>query len=175
MDQVEPFAAFLSRVASAQPEQYSEEIRAAAERHRLPIDKVMSEFDRMKSYILSYYEGVTPVSSFRTASGQIVDCVPFEQQPAVRAARAAGYSVDISPPPPQVTIGSSPTSNVAPDSPRTSGFALPPQGGGHSASPGLSPTHQQPQTPPGTVALVRITLERLIVMGTLEAIFKKSI
>jgi hypothetical protein len=81
MTEVEPFAAFLSRVAAAQPEQYCEAIRAAAARHNLSAERVEKEFEKMKSYILQYYAGVTPVRSFLDGAGQPVDDLLFDQQP----------------------------------------------------------------------------------------------
>jgi hypothetical protein len=175
MDQVEPFAEFLARTANARPEQYSEAIRAAAERHGLSPERARAEFERMKSYILSYYEGVTPVRSFLNTAGQPVDCVPFEQQRTVRAARAAGYPTEVSPPTPVMIQGISLPRNAAPLSAPVSGNSLPPGATRSSAPPSPSSSPQPPQIPPGTVPLLRITLDRLVPLGTLDRFFHKSV
>jgi hypothetical protein len=175
MDQVEPFTEFLARTANARPEQYSDAIRAAAERHGLSVERVTAEFERMKNYILSYYESVMPVHSFLNAAGQPVDYVPFEQQPAVRAARAAGYLTEVSPPTPVSIPGISLPNDVESLSAPVSGSSLPPDATRSPASPSLSSSPRPPQVPPGTVPLLRITLDRLIPLGTLDSFFHKTV
>jgi hypothetical protein len=174
MDQVEPFTEFLARTAKARPEQYSDAIRAAAESHGLPIKRATAEFERMKSYILSYYQDVRPVRSFLNAVGQAVDCVPFEQQPTVRAARAAGYLTEVSPPTPAAIPGMSLPNDVGPLAAPVSGSSLPPDAKRSSASPSAPSSPQPPQVPPGTVPLLRVTLDRLIPLGTLDNFFRKT-
>ena len=174
MEQVEPFADFLARTANARPEHYSAAIRAAAEHHGLSLERATVEFDRMKSYILSYYEGVTPVCSVLTTAGQPVDCVPFDQQPTVRAARAAGYPTDVTPPMPAPILGNSmPPDSSLPSAP-ISGDSMPPDTTLSPAMRSQLSSAQPSQIPPGTVPLLRITLERLIPLGTLDNFFRKS-
>jgi hypothetical protein len=168
MDQVESFTEFLARTAGAQPERYSDVLRASAARHGLPVAHVTAEFERMKSYIVHYYEGVRPVRSFLNADNQPVDCVPFEQQPTVRAARAAGYPTDVSPPVPAAIRGISPPNDVEPFSTSLSESSLPSDVARTSAA-------QPSQCPPGTVPLLRVTLERLIPQGTLDSFFHKTV
>lgn len=175
MDQVEPFTEFLARTAEARPEQYSDAVRAAAESHGLPIEKGAAEFERMKSYILSYYQGVRPVRSFLNAAGQAVDCVPFEQQPTVRAARAAGYLIEVSPPTPAATPGMSLPDDAGPLSAPVSGSSLPPNATRSSASPSPPSSPEPSQVPPGTVPLLRVTLDRLIPLGTVDNFFRKTV
>lgn len=175
---VENFSSFLTRVAEAQPGQYSDAIRGAAERQGLSVDEVTAEVEHMKNYILSYYREVTPVCSFLHAGGQVIDCVPFDQLPTVRAAREAGCDTQAPAPEPVPVSGASPPSDPsAPSGPR-SGIASPPD----SPTPPIStpdtsvgePARPQPQQcPPGTVPLPRVTLERLISMGRLDRFFRK--
>jgi hypothetical protein len=175
MDQVEPFTEFLTRTANARPEQYAEAISAAAQRHGLSVERVAAEFERMKNYILSYYEGIRPVCSFLNASGQPVDCIPFEQQPSVRAAHAAGYPTEVTPPTPAPTPGISLPTDVEPLLAPVSGSSLPPDATRppDSASPASSP--RPIQIPPGTVPLLRVTLNRMIQLGTFESFFRKAV
>lgn len=173
--QVEPFAEFLDRTANARPEQYAEAMHAAAERSGLSSERSIEEFERMKRYILSYYEGVTPVHSFLTSAGQAVDCVPFEQQPSLRVARAAGFPTDSSAPPPLPVLGISLPHNAAPQSAPVSGTSLPPGAPSSSPPPSALPGARPSLIPPGTVPLLRISLDRLIPMGTLDSFFRKSV
>lgn len=149
MQQIEPLAEFLERTAAAEPSQYAEAIHAAAERWGLASDRVIAEFSRMKEHILHYYEGVTAVHSFLDGAGRPVDCVPFDQQPTVRAARAAGYPIDAQPPQPS----------------RVEGAAVEAQ----PAEPVRACL-----CPAGTVPLLRLTLERMISLGTFEKFFHKA-
>jgi hypothetical protein len=175
MEQVEPFADFLARTESARPEQYSEALCVAAQRHGLSPERAAVEFERMKRYILSYYEGVTPVCSFLSTAGQPVDCVPFDQQPAVRAARAAGYPTDVLAPTPAAISGISLPVDVASVTIPVSGSSLPPGTKLSPASQIPSSSSQPPQIPQGTVPLLRITLDRLIPLGTFDSFFHKTV
>ena len=96
MADVEAFDDFIARTAAARWGAYAEAFRASgASAGANPAD----EFERMRAYILRTYEGVHPVGSFRDPEGRPVDCVLFDQQPSVRAARAAGEPVPVSPAP----------------------------------------------------------------------------
>src|SRR5215213_8575063 len=57
----------------------------------LPASRVANEnaFSEMKSYILNLYEGVESQHSFMDDSGGIFDCIPYEQQPALRGSTEA--------------------------------------------------------------------------------------
>jgi hypothetical protein len=174
MERVEPFQDFLARTSNASPEQYSTALRWAASRYGLSADKSTEEFERMKAFVLSYYEGITPVCSFLNSAGQPVDCVPFDQQPAARAARTAGYKTDVSPPTPAAISGISHPDDPATLSTPASGVSLAPGAAQSTSSPRPSEGSAPPQIPPGTVPLVRVTLERLIPLGTLERFFHKA-
>jgi hypothetical protein len=149
MKYVEPFTDFLARTTAAQAEQFVDAIRAAAERWGLSAKQVAADFERMKAHILRYYGGVAPVHSFLDNASRPVDCVPFEQQPTVRAARAAGLPVVVAAPKPACFAG------ARPSKPST-----------ESVHPSLCPV--------GTVPLLRVTLERMIACGTLENFFRKG-
>ncbi|MCI0463995.1 MAG: hypothetical protein L0Z62_44240 [Gemmataceae bacterium] len=152
MSDIEPFEEFLARTASARPEDYPREDSAEAEASGPEPAVSAAEFERMKRYILDYYEGVRPVHSFLSPSGQVIDCVPFEQQPSVRAARAAGYSVTQHhrppTPPPHTQRQGTPTP-APPEAARTS------------------------PCPQGSVPMVRLTLERLVGLGNLDNLFRQ--
>jgi hypothetical protein len=81
MADVEPFDQFLKRTAAAQAEDFPQ--LAAA------------EFERIQKHILDYYKAVpaSAVTSYRNESGQVIDRIPFECQPAVISARASGQDV----------------------------------------------------------------------------------
>ncbi len=174
MELLEPFQDFLARTSSARPEQYLTALRGAAARYGLSAEKSTEEFERMKAFVLSYYEGITPVCSFLNSAGQPVDCVPFDQQPAARSARAAGYKTSVIPPTPAAISGISHPDDLAPLSTPTSGVSLAPGAAQSIPSPRPSAGSAPPQIPPGTVPLVRVTLERLIPLGTLERFFHKA-
>lgn len=165
MDEVEPFSDFFARTAKARPEEerYAEAIRAAAKRHGLSLERVTSEFQRMKDFILDHYRGVTPVGRPIGVDGQTFDCVPFDQQAAVRAARAAGLAIDAS-----LAQGA-----VEPSGVPVSGI-FPPGAPRSTAAPSAPKNPHPPQCPAGTVPLLRITLESMIPFGTLERYFYKA-
>jgi hypothetical protein len=144
MPDVEPFEEFLARTRAARPEQYS----IAA-----------SEFEKMKEYILDSYRGVHPVSSFVNEAGQVIDCIPFEQQPSVRAAIEAGQKVIRTPPPPS-RLG------------RAEG--QPPAPTGQRGHPTQQSQNHGGTCPPGAVPMPRLTLERLVRFGELKNFFKKG-
>jgi hypothetical protein len=43
-----------------------------------------AEFEKMRSHLLSLYEGIKVTHSFFLSDGQIIDCIPTEQQPSLR-------------------------------------------------------------------------------------------
>jgi hypothetical protein len=140
MPDVEPFEEFLARTRAARPEQYSVEA---------------AEFEKMKAYILESYRGVHPVSSFLNEAGQVIDCIPFEQQPSVRAALDAGQKVVRTPPPPSRL--------------RRSAKQLPAESGSRA-----QPADHEGVCPSGTVPMPRLTLEQLVRFGELKNFFKKG-
>jgi hypothetical protein len=146
MPEPELFTDFIARTATAQPEQYAEACRAAAARWGMSVERVAAEFARMKAHVLSHYVGVQPNHSFVNAAGQTVDCIPFEQQPAVRAARRAGLPV----------MPRAATATPAED-----------------ASP-VPQSRPEAICDADSVPLLRLTLEHLISLGTLDNYFRKT-
>ncbi len=146
MSTVEPFDLFLARTTTARPEEYADALAASGEE----VTVAEQEFERMKAYILTFYEGVRPVCSYLDASGHPVDCVPVAQQPTARAAVAAGHPLPPAPP------------------------AFP--GGEEGRPPAVvrQGAFQEVTCPAGTVPVPRVTLERLLGFGTLENFFRKG-
>jgi hypothetical protein len=103
-----------------------------------------ASFEEMRSYILRYYDQVTPVASFADAGGSVFDCIAVEQQIALR-----GQSALVAAPP-------NPPAGV-----QASGTAPPPQSGNAASAP------------PGTVPVRRVTLEELMRFPTLAHFLKK--
>lgn len=149
MPDVKSFEVFLAETAAARPEQYAEALADGARRAGVALETARAEFERMKAHVLSFYEGVRPVNSYVNASGQTIDCVPFEQQPSVRAARAAGHQI---------------TRPVSPPAPS------PLEGEGHRGGT----TARRPVCPEGAVPMVRLTLDQLVRCGTLDNFFRKT-
>jgi hypothetical protein len=140
MSTAEPFDVFLARTAAARLEEYAEVFH----RRGVPPGEAAAEFERMKAYILRYYEGVLPLHSFLDANNTPVDCIPWEQQPTVRAARAAGLEL--------------------PDPPAASRTDAPNSGVGHS----------RPLCPGDAVPLARLTLDRMVQSGGFTDYFRKQ-
>jgi len=103
-----------------------------------------AEFERMRDYLLGLYAGVRPVGTYRDPGGAVVDCVPFDQFPTVRAAREAGHE-------------------VARAAPRPRGFATA-SAGPHPAAVELPAS----PCPAGSVPMARLTLDDLARYGTLD-------
>jgi hypothetical protein len=114
------------------------------------------EFERMKGYLIQYYEGVSPTVSFQDAAGSTIDCLPFQQQPTAKAAQQMGIVPKSQlPPPPVVTV---PTRS-----------APAPMAGGMPAQI----TSTTP-APPGSVPIRRVTLQELTQRGSLDQYFRKG-
>ncbi len=159
MSQPEPFDQFLARTASAQLESYLKFFRASPAGKALGPSAVAAEFEQMKKQHAELYRGVKPVKSFFDAAGHVVDCIPFDQQPSVRAARIAGIPVhEHMPPPPHLGTG-----HAHPQDAAESRCQTPP-----SVQPGPS------MCPPGSVMMRRVLLEDLVRAGTLENHFRAS-
>jgi hypothetical protein len=159
MKTIEPFETFIARTTSAIPDQYAVALQAVASRAGISSDDAHVEFERMKAYILKYYEGVQPHCSYLDESSNVIDCVPFEQQPAYRAALKSGHG-DITPPPHAQKSTVKPVFSV----------------GEQAQSPERAATGSGRCTvcPPNTVPLPRVTLEQLIPFGTLDNYFRKE-
>lgn len=100
MPTIEPWEVFVARTRSVRAEDFAEELGTAARRWALSPEQSVAEFELMRAHVLQCYEGVHPLGSFLTSDGIVVDCIPFEEQPTVRTARAAGNPVVLTAPPP---------------------------------------------------------------------------
>jgi hypothetical protein len=150
MSAIVPFDEFLAETAAARPEDYAGALAEGARQAGVAAEVARAEFERMKAYILAHYEGVEPVGSYLDANGQTVDCVPFDQQPTVREARRRGIAV----------------ARWAPEPP---GLPDRPSHGPHPASVAAP----EPRCPEGAVPTLRVTLDRLARLGTLDNYFHK--
>lgn len=130
MPAIEPLPAFVARVEAATLDQFPGARCSPA------------EFARMKDFILSIYRGVRSGGTLADAVGHPIDCIPFEDQPSVRTARAAGHDVQ----------------RIAPPAARIQGM------------PPVDSAPRPPAAcPEGMVPFTRITLEELTRYETLEA------
>jgi len=118
--------------------------------------KSPDEFERMKSHVLDLYQTVDVKSSFMLDSGQHIDCIPRDHQPALRGRPPAT--------PPSVL-------------PRPAGSSLPhgcqyvPTQFGH----GKKDTAGNVQNcPKGHVPMPRVDLQTLARFETLEQFFRKG-
>ncbi|HEX4611676.1 MAG TPA: hypothetical protein VH092_26000, partial [Urbifossiella sp.] len=129
-----PFDRYLAAIRAADPADYPAVAPA--------------EVERMRDYLLRYYDGVRPVGTHLDPSGATVDCVPFEQFPTVRAARAAGI-------------------DVAQTAPRPTGSA---PGPATAAGPHSTPAAIWPHSPcpAGHIPVARLTLDDLVRHGSLD-------
>jgi hypothetical protein len=147
---LEPFEAFIARTARATAGEYSDVLSKAARGAGLTEDESRIEFEKMKAYILDYYATVVPVHSFLDEAGNTIDCVPFDQQPSVRAAHASGCRISAIAPRPATCASTK------------------------AAAPEVRGKASDPLCPEGTVPIPRITLEQLVLSGRFEDFFRKN-
>jgi hypothetical protein len=115
-------------------------------------------FEAMKSHITGFYSGVEAVYSFEDAAGSVFDCVPREQQPALRDHKGPVPSPpDLTP----VLHGGDPEEHPA-------SLDLPAQNVDRDRHGNLM------QAPPGTVPIRRLTLSGLSRFSSLEDYFRKA-
>ncbi|WP_328965674.1 neprosin family prolyl endopeptidase [Streptomyces virginiae] len=115
-------------------------------------------FEEMRRFLIERYAGMEAVHSFMEPGGEVVDCIPAEQQPSLRK---TGGALLPPPEPPLEPEGYQ-------DAP---GFASPQP---HIAPPQLHRDHHdqlgnQMLCPDGTVPLLRITLDKLAAFDSLDA------
>jgi hypothetical protein len=82
---------FLNSLKSAKHAQY-----AASATSRVAHEAAFAE---MKSHILGLYEGVDARHSFSDETGAVFDCIPIEQQPALRGSKEPVPKAPDLPPP----------------------------------------------------------------------------
>jgi hypothetical protein len=154
----QPFDSFLESVSSAAYDEFRCLSGAEVEN--------ASAFEEMRTYLLNLYQDVNVDTSFVDNDGQVIDCIPDEQHPAVRRSND-----DI--------ISTPSAAQPAPESYETS---LP-----HFKSPSIGeisgalprPQYQDSvetrrQYPPGTIPMYRTTLEQLSRFRNLTAFSAKD-
>jgi hypothetical protein len=114
------------------------------------------DFEEMRQHVLGLYAGVEERHSFIELGGAVVDCIPIEQQPALRN---TGRQLGPSPPPPPLKL---PTEQELARS-------------GHSFSPArqLHPDWKDAHgnamwCPQGCIPMRRITLDDIARFGTMR-------
>lgn len=153
-DAIQGFNEFVESLSSARMEQFS--IRPEA------IVESADAFEAMRQYLVDRYQGVEARHTFMEGGGQIVDCIPIEQQPSLKGSGARIATPPVLPPPSQ----SYPPPDFAPQ-PRT------------LAPPQLSPDSRdrfgnQMWCPQGTIPMIRLTLEQLSRFRNLQDFFQKA-
>jgi hypothetical protein len=120
-------------------------------------------FEQMRKHVMSLYEGVEAPHSFLESGGQIVDCIPIEQQSSLKG-------------PDYRTVEPSPPPQLPPQA-----YATPPDGVGEvkTPPPQLHPDYRdrfgnQMWCPDGTIPRVRVTLELLARFESLEDFHRKT-
>jgi hypothetical protein len=120
-----------------------------------PATKVATDdhFAEMKSYLLKLYDGVSATHSFVDENGQIFDCVPIEQQPALKGAKKIAHAAD-QPGAPEPSHELQAQSQLSPERKDKYGNSM--------------------WCPPGTVAVRRITMDELARFEDMRNFFQKS-
>ena len=145
------FRNFIESLDSATHEEYSL-------RHLARVRGV-SEFNTMKAHILNYYEGVEVPHSFVDSNGQVFDCIPIEQQPALRDSTVEVAAIPDSP-------------QILSTGPPRDHQAIPIAG--QLRSDRVDKYGHSMRCPPGTIPVRRITLDELTKWEALDQFFSKS-
>jgi hypothetical protein len=125
--------------------------------------KVVHEdaFEEMKAHALKLYDKTEAVHSFMDEGGGVFDCIPIEQQPALRG--SSGSVLTAPDLPPMSTAPSGPQ-----DQRKDSLLVLP-------FGPDRKDSHGNVMhCPPGTIPMRRVTLEDMSRFGTLKDFFRKG-
>ncbi|MBW8812588.1 MAG: neprosin family prolyl endopeptidase [Caulobacterales bacterium] len=142
---IRPFDDFYAALKTAQPASYQE--RGAKVRG-------LEAFEEQKQHLLDLYAGIEVRHSFQDPSGQIFDCVPIAEQPALRRESLAE--------PPEVPGAEKAAAQKAPTQ----------TGPLHETR--LDAHGNAMSCPPGFVPLRRITLDELTRFETLSHFRRKS-
>jgi len=147
-DGLAPFARFVAAIDSARHEDFrTSEVASAA------------AFEKMKAHLQELYRGIEVGHSFVMAEGQPVDCVPIDQQPALRRPAMAGHQI-ASPP-------EFPARPAAAEGPTTTAV-------GWNLVPGKDRFGNDRQCAEGSFPMRRITLDELTRFATLRHFLSKS-
>ncbi len=99
-----PFEDYIRELERTTPEQY-------AARHQVPASK--EAVREMHAHLRARYQGVRVTQSFQGRSGHVIDCIPVQQQPALKHPALRGHQVQAPPPAP-----TPPSSGTASDLPK---------------------------------------------------------
>ena len=162
---IQSFREFVQSVASARHEDFRTRADAKVES--------AAAFEEMRQHVLYLYRDVEARHTFLETGGQIVDCIPIEQQPAARCRQGK-----ISTPPPfpklvdtyEAPSDRASTSKEAPKPGPQSKKTPPPQ---------LDPSFRdrfgnQMWCPPRTIPMIRVTLEKMSRFRNLRDFFSKA-
>ena len=127
------------------------------------------EFEGMKGFLVQLYEGTSSDHSFLDAAGNAIDCLPFDQQPTVKAARKKGIEPKSElPPPPELDHPAEFGINSMDSGPKPTGMVAPLRQGK------VDLYGNKVATPAGTVPFRRLSLAQLAQVGRLDLHFKKA-
>ena len=153
---ITPFRQF---VASLQQVQADQHVAVAGARVR-----DAAAVQEMNAHLVRHYAGVDAVQSFSDENGSVFDCIPVEQQPALRQAGAAPAT------PPDLPPASADTSGVtqaqAVDRPTEHVVQLHPDRRDQYGN--------VMHAPDGTIPMRRLTIQNLTRFETLQHFFQKS-
>lgn len=127
------------------------------------------EFDRMKGFLTTLYDGTSAEHSFIDSGGNLIDCIPWDQQPTVKAAKRAGHEPRRqSPPAPVLDHPEEFGLDAMPAGPKAFGIVAP-------LRQGLVDLYgNKIATPAGMAPFRRISLARLAHLGSLDRFFTKK-
>ena len=140
---IQPFSQFVHGVEAARARAYLDAPGTAVKR--------ATAFDEMRRYLLRLYRGITVGRSFEQ-DGQIFDCVPIDQQPAIR--RQGSKHIAAPPPTPPSSL---PEGASAPNSNQP-----------------IEATFGAPHCGRGTIPMLRVTLATITRFATLQDFLAKE-
>lgn len=148
---ITPFDEFKEALQTAQPQQ-----------HLGPQSRIANAqaFDNIQKHLIDYYQGIDAERSFVDDNGSIFDCIPTEQQPALRGTTTASVTAPDLP-----TIGERPS---GPSEGKKALHVQPLQAGR------VDQFGNKMLCPEGTIPVRRLTIENIARFGSLQEFFKKS-
>jgi len=166
---------FRRQIETASLDEYAETLERSIQRLRAAETAVSvstlaaQEFEGMKGFLVQLYHGTSSDHSFLDAAGNAIDCLPFDQQPTVKAARKKGIEPKKElPPPPELDYPAEFGINSMDSGPKPTGLVAPLRQGK------VDLYGNKLATPAGTVPFRRLTLAQLAQVGRLDLHFKKA-
>lgn len=158
-DNVKSFDDFIREVNSARFDAYSARQGARVAN--------ADEFEKMRKHLLFLYDGVKPEHTFAGTNGQLVDCVPQDQQPGLRNPKLGRQQIKTDAP--KIVSRSDPGAGGDARSPKEHQIA------DFTLKPGTRDRFgNEVFCKVGFVPLRRITLEEMIKFRTLSDFFSKG-